>query len=300
MHTTKRTAARALCWAGAGIWMLALFLLSGLDGAAASHWLDAAADWLGRLAAMVSGSLSPEMDAFLTAWTPWLLQVVAYMVLALLFWLALRLSGPGPNGTALLAWALTASFAATDELHQLLTPDRLPRLSDWAIDAAAAALVVLGLRLFQWAWKRFPRLLNRETVSYVVFGVLTTLVNIVVYLFFYNVLDIHNLISNAIAWVVAVLFAYAVNKLFVFQSHNADWRGTMREFGLFIGARLFSFGVDELGMLLMVNIAHLNGGLSKLLINIVVMVINYFFSKWIIFNRSGKAPDSEDETPPTA
>lgn len=286
MRTTKQKAALAISWGAAGLWMVVLFLLSGLDGTAADQWLGIVADWLGNLETLVAGSLSPAMAAFIADWTPWLLQILAYMLLAFLFWLALRLSGPGLVGTAWLALALTASFAAADELHQLFTPDRLPRLSDWAIDAAAAAVVVWGLSLLQWAWRRFPRILNRETVSYVVFGVLTTLVNIVTYLFFYNVLQIHNLISNAIAWVVAVLFAYAVNKLFVFHSHNADMRGALREFGLFIAARLFSFGVDELGMLLMVNVAHLNGGLSKLLINIVVMVMNYFFSKWIIFNRS--------------
>lgn len=73
--------------------------------------------------------------------------------------------------------------------------------------------------LWRWTWRKFPRLLNRETVSYVVFGVLTTLVNMAVYGLSYNTLGIHNLISNAIAWTAAVLFAYAVNKLFVFHSH---------------------------------------------------------------------------------
>mgnify|MGYP005800251171 CR=1 FL=1 len=111
------------------------------------------------------------------------------------------------------------------------------------------------------------------------------LVNMAAYGFFYNLLGIHNLISNALAWAVAVLFAYAVNKLFVFQSRTGTATALAREFGLFIAARLFSFGVDELCMGLLVNALHANGGISKIAVNVIVMLINYFFSKRVIFKK---------------
>lgn len=111
------------------------------------------------------------------------------------------------------------------------------------------------------------------------------MVNILSYQIFYHSLGIPNLVSNALAWVLSVLVAYIVNKLFVFQSSTADARALLREFGLFVAARLFSFGIDELGMWLMVDVARLNTGISKLAVNIVVVILNYFFSKRIIFAR---------------
>ena len=131
-----------------------------------------------------------------------------------------------------------------------------------------------------------------------IFGVLTTLVNIVVYLLCDTAMGVFltgavlTLVTNSIAWVAAVIFAYVVNKLFVFRSKTETAKAALIEFALFIGARLLSYGVDTLGMVLLVDVLHVSGIVSKVLMNIVVMIMNYFFSKWFIFNK-GKKPASE-------
>ena len=77
--------------------------------------------------------------------------------------------------------AVTTLFAVTDELHQIFTPGRMPRVVDFAVSFGAALLILGGIRLFQFVWIKYPKAVNRETVSYVVFGVLTTIINIVTY-----------------------------------------------------------------------------------------------------------------------
>ena len=116
-------------------------------------------------------------------------------------------------------------------------------------------VALLAAFLFLRLMRRYPGLLNRETISYVFFGFLTTVVNIVAYGLCYNNIGLHNLISNAVAWVAAVLFAFIVNKLYVFQSHTETAAQALGEFGLFIAARLLSFGVDELMMWIMVDVS---------------------------------------------
>ena len=82
---------------------------------------------------------------------------------------------------------------------------------------------------------------------------------------------------------LSVLVAYITNKLFVFQSHVRGFLALAKEVGLFFGARLLSFGVDELGIWLMVDVAHISGLVSKIAMNVIVLILNYIFSKWFIF-----------------
>ena len=121
------------------------------------------------------------------------------------------------------------------------------------------------------------------------FGALTTVVNIVTYLISCTGFGISNLTSNAIAWVVSVLFAYVVNKLFVFQSKTGSWKAAGREFVLFIAARLFSLAADQLCMFLLVDVLASNKTLAKIAANVIVMIMNYFFSKWFIFARKKRS-----------
>ena len=275
-----------MAWAGAALWAAGLFLLSSLSPASEEAMSASAVrlvEWAASL--LFGGPFSHSTQAVVMELFRAALQMLGFGVLALMIWNALRIMGVLDHQAMVLGAAGAVLYAVTDELHQVFVPGRGPRVIDWALDCLGALLAIALLLACRWARRKFPRLFNRETVSYVVFGVLTTLVNMAVYGLCYNVLRIHNLISNALAWVAAVLFAYVVNKLFVFHSHTRTARALVREFGLFIAARLFSFGVDELGMGLLVNLLHVNGGVSKVLTNIVVMVMNYFFSKWIIFKR---------------
>lgn len=123
----------------------------------------------------------------------------------------------------------------------------------------------------------------RETVLYIVFGVLTTLINIVVFDRCYYALGWSWQAANAVAWILAVLFAFLTNKLFVFESKSFRAAVFWREFTGFFAARLLSLGVDYACMWLLIDVAGWNGLLSKIVDNVLVVVINYILSKFLIF-----------------
>lgn len=128
------------------------------------------------------------------------------------------------------------------------------------------------------------KFLNRETISYLVFGVLTTIVNYVTYELC-KWLGIYYIISTIIAWALAVAFAYITNKLFVFESKNFEKSVLIREISSFVGCRLFS-GLCDLGfMALAVEIIGINDSFAKLASNVFVVIINYIFSKLFIFRK---------------
>ena len=106
------------------------------------------------------------------------------------------------------------------------------------------------------------------------------------------------LVNNAIAWVVGVVFAYITNKLFVFESKSWDLKVITKEITGFLGARIFSFLVEEGGMFLFVSVLGLGENsltllgftitgqfIVKILLAVIVVILNYIFSKFIIFKR---------------
>ena len=97
------------------------------------------------------------------------------------------------------------------------------------------------------------------------------------------------LVANLIAWVVAVLFAYWTNRNFVFRSQIKDFVGIMKEFASFIGARIFSFVVEQVLFYMMVDRLLINDLISKLVISVVVIILNYIFSKMWIFGKKTSA-----------
>lgn len=279
-----------LAWTAVTVWALLLFLLSSMHGRTAARWMAYATDTAQWLLRMLLGEVSSALESTVQRLTPVFVPFCGFMILAFLVWFALRRSGFGPNSSLALSFAATVLCAVLNELHQMFMPGRLPRIADWCVDTAGAFCILAGIALFSWMWNRFPKLVNRETVSYVVFGAFTTLINIVFYMVCYNTFGIPNLISNTIAWVAAVLFAYVVNKLFVFRSHNETFRQALREFGLFIGARVLSLGIDQVGMYLLVDVLVLSSGWSKVGMNVIVLVLNYIFSKLFIFRRNAETP----------
>ena len=139
----------------------------------------------------------------------------------------------------------------------------------------------------------------KELITYVIFGGLTTLVNFVAFYVVTQVLGEElYLLNNAIAWVVSVVFAYVTNKLFVFESKSWNLKLVAKESVEFVGARIFSFLIEEGGMLLFVSVLGfgeisfnifeftITGQLiAKLILAVVVVIMNYFFSKFIIFRK---------------
>ncbi|AXU65530.1 GtrA family protein [Clostridioides difficile] len=126
---------------------------------------------------------------------------------------------------------------------------------------------------------------HRETILYLFFGAFTTLVNIVSYLFFTRVILFNFMVANALAWILAVLFAYVTNKFFVFGSKRIEIKFLFKEFLSFVSFRLLSGVVEMLIMYVMIDLLFVNDVIVKIFTNIVVIVLNYLFSKMIIFKN---------------
>lgn len=127
-----------------------------------------------------------------------------------------------------------------------------------------------------------------DVLSYLFFGVLTTLVNFLVYFPLYNWLQWSAALSNAIAWVVAVTFAFLTNKPFVFQSRDWSLNVVLPELSKFVACRAVSGLMETAAIWLCVDILKWNGNLLKIIVSILVVILNYVFSKWIVFVKKGK------------
>lgn len=135
--------------------------------------------------------------------------------------------------------------------------------------------------------KKILALLKRyeEVISYLFFGGLTTVVNYAVYLPCYNLLGISGAISNLIAWVIAVAFAYLTNKPFVFKSHDWSAKVVVPELAKFLGCRIGSGVLETAIIFVTVDCLHWNGNLIKLLTSVLVVVMNYIASKLLVFRK---------------
>ncbi len=125
----------------------------------------------------------------------------------------------------------------------------------------------------------------KEVILYLIFGVLTTALNIIVFWVFNDLLTIDYKISNVIAWIIAVIFAFVTNKLIVFESKNKSKEETTREAISFFIARVISLVADMIMMIVMIDIIKMNSIISKIISNVVVVIINYIFSKFIVFKK---------------
>ena len=130
----------------------------------------------------------------------------------------------------------------------------------------------------------YQKVINRETISYGISGALTTLVNFISYEGLYR-LGATNLTANWIAWVIAVTFAYMVNKWSVFRSRSENAKVEVIKIFKFYGARLVSLGVEQVGMYILVDKLGYYRWLIKISLSLIVIIINYVFSKLYIFNK---------------
>lgn len=142
----------------------------------------------------------------------------------------------------------------------------------------------------------------KEIILYIVFGVLTTLVNFVIFVICNNLLGKElYLFNNAIAWIISVIFAYITNKIFVFDSKNTSVKVLLKEGLAFLTARIFSFLLEEFFMWLFIdkfnfdnysltiaNITITGQIITKIILAVIVVILNYFFSKFFIFTKNNK------------
>jgi putative flippase GtrA len=142
---------------------------------------------------------------------------------------------------------------------------------------------------------------RREIILYLVFGVLTTVVNLLVYglilwvqpkrVLFEYILWFHTplywyYVASIIAWIIAVAFAYIGNKLYVFRSRNLTRRELTQEILSFFGARVLSLLLFDLaGLSLLIQVFAMNEFIAKLIMNVLVIIFNYVASKLVIFKK---------------
>lgn len=125
----------------------------------------------------------------------------------------------------------------------------------------------------------------KDLIPYGIFGVLTTLANIYVYKFCAHTLKLGTTASNALAWFVAVLFAYLTNRKWVFHSEAKGAKEIWREVLTFYAGRIATGLLDMANMWVFVDALHLNDMVIKWLSNIVVILLNYVLSKKVIFKH---------------
>ena len=192
-------------------------------------------------------------------------------------------------------WVYDGFANVPSYLFMLLPLAPIFKLMPWVAYAAAAFCCALGTvflpPLLTGPLEKLKRVLNEEAVGYLVFGVLTTVVNIIAFAVLCDVLHITELIANVIAWAVSVAFAYVTNRFFVFDSRANGFCAILREMGLFIAARLLSLGIDEAGMYICLYLLQWNKMTAKVLMNILVIIFNYFASKLIIFRNKKEGFD---------
>ena len=124
-----------------------------------------------------------------------------------------------------------------------------------------------------------------DVLAYLFFGGLTTVVNYLVYLPCYNWLRLSASVSNVIAWVVAVAFAYLTNKPFVFKSTDWSWKTVGPELAKFVGCRVGSGFLETAIIFVTVDLMTWNGNWMKLITSVLVVILNYFGSKLLVFRN---------------
>ena len=124
-----------------------------------------------------------------------------------------------------------------------------------------------------------------DLIMYLVFGVMTTAVNYLVYLPCYNLFGLSASVSNMISWVVSVAFAFLTNKPFVFRSHDWSAKVVWPELVKFVGCRVGSGVMETVILFVTVDTLRWNGNIWKLVTSVLVVVVNYVGSKLLVFRK---------------
>lgn len=131
------------------------------------------------------------------------------------------------------------------------------------------------------------KIINREMFDYILFGVLTTVVSFVTLWIFNKLFGLkYYLLNNVLSWIISVAFAFITNKLFVFHSESTEKNTLIKEIVSFTSARLLSLGVEEAGLAIAQFVFHVDDTgamIAKLIMQIIVVIMNYFLSKLFIF-----------------
>lgn len=126
----------------------------------------------------------------------------------------------------------------------------------------------------------------RGIISYLFFGVCSTLINIITYYLAAHIFELSTIISTVIAWITAVIFAYITNKLWVFECKSWKPEVLLKEATSFFACRVLTGLLDIIIMTVCVDILLFNDMLIKIISNVIVIVLNYIASKLIVFKKN--------------
>lgn len=129
------------------------------------------------------------------------------------------------------------------------------------------------------------KLFSREVILYGIFGVLTTVVNLVTFFILTHV-GLEENLSNVLAIITCVLFAYFTNRKLVFNSTAVTLKENLKEFYKFILGRTFTMILEIVGFYLLFNILGIQEFISKLILTVIVIILNFFISKFFAFKKS--------------
>ena len=127
------------------------------------------------------------------------------------------------------------------------------------------------------------KLFAREGIRYLFAGGMTTVVNFSVFAIMYEIIGIDDTISNVTSISISIVFAYIVNKQFVFSHRCNSIKELAQEFFKFVGSRLFTMAVEVGGVWFFVRMLEVNAMLGKAVSQVVVVILNYIISKLIVF-----------------
>lgn len=123
---------------------------------------------------------------------------------------------------------------------------------------------------------------NKEVINYIIVGGLTTLISIATYFLFAKFFHIDYIVSTILSWVISVTFAYITNKIYVFESKNNKF---IKEIIDFFKYRLLSLLIEVVIMYMFVELVKMDDGLAKIIVQVIVFVLNYLFSKLFVFKK---------------
>ncbi|NLL44436.1 MAG: YfhO family protein [Mollicutes bacterium] len=158
------------------------------------------------------------------------------------------------------------------------------------IIVSLVSLLIFGIYI--WKEKQIREFITNlyfkyeEIINYLIVGCLTTLVNFIIYVICTKLIGIDYLISSALAWIGAVTFAYIANKWFVFKCKREDKKSLIKEIYQFIKYRIISLSIDLGLMFIIVDLIKLNDLLAKIIVQIIVIIVNYVFNKLFVFKTS--------------
>ena len=132
------------------------------------------------------------------------------------------------------------------------------------------------------------KFLNKEVIMYIIFGVLTTLVNIIISFVLEGIVHIDGAIASAIGIVSSVLFAYFTNRKWVFNTYAKGFKENFKEFIKFILGRAVTMIIEQGGVIIFYSYMNLPFMPVKLSLTIIVVILNFFFSKFFAFKKKGE------------